>query len=58
LTLAGKSELGTRDTVARVCGVARVCRIRYRTRTRKTRDPKPVGFSEPVINPNGMAIFV
>ena len=26
-------------------------RIRYRTRTRKTRDPKPAGFPEPVPNP-------
>jgi len=41
----------TRDTVARVRGCVRVCQIRYRTHTRKTRDPKPAGFPVPVTNP-------
>ena len=51
---SGRSRIpvGTRDTVTRVRGIARVCELSYRTRTRQTRDLKPAGFPVPVTNPS------
>ena len=42
--------MGTRNTAARVHGIARVYQLRYRTRTRQTRDLIPAGFAVPVTN--------
>jgi hypothetical protein len=44
--------VNTRDTAARVRGVPRCVEIRYRTRTRQTRDLKPAGFPVPVTIPS------
>jgi len=43
--------VNTHDTAARVRGVLRCVEIHYRTRTRQTRDLKPVGFPVPVTIP-------
>jgi hypothetical protein len=37
--------------MVRVRGFVRVCQIHYRTHTRRTRDPKPAGFSIPMRKP-------
>ena len=43
--------MGTRDTAARVRGVSRCAKNRYRTRTRRTRFKSTVGLPVPVLNP-------
>jgi hypothetical protein len=50
--------VNTRDTAARVRGVPRCVEIRYRTRTRQTRDLKPAGFPVPVTIPSDRRIDI